>query len=820
MIYDSFLNLDDIGVNGSFNPLMNNPVDYLKADSGVYSDGAVQFVASDKSSLQIADASQTGLDPLTNDFSINLWLYADAVGANATVLQKGATSGSAAGYWMRRLAANTIRFYFGDGSATEKVLTSTSALAVSTWTNVCFTCSRAGLMSVYWNGNTTPEATVDISAQAGSVNSALAFILGAISDGSDAWFPGRMDSVGVWNKALSTAEITSLYNAGAGKMYSDLTAGEKTSLAAWWEMNEEAGIRYGATGVNHLQQSAFEMVTNGTFTGNDTGWTPGAGWVYGANTEVATAATADLTQTTVVPTVGKKYKVTATYVITTGTVCFTFGGVTGTTRTTSGTYTSYITATSTATLAIHPVSTFTGTVDTVSVQAVEITSNAGIASGLSLDGNLCASFNGSTQYLTKASNASLETGDIDFTAFGWINPSSVPVGSSQSPFGKYGASADKREWAIFYATDGKLNLTVSPDGTSTDTGSIISAILPVNNWYFIVAKHNSVNNLLKMKINNVSITDVAYTGGLSTFDCPFQIGARGDNTSLFAGRVDNVGFIKRLTTDAEDTSLFNLGKGTKYAQLPATVSTDALLKGFWELNEYSASAGAVTRKDSTTNANDLTDTGTTPSGQGVGYFEGTISKASDSSGNGNDFIQLIQSAELLYRTGILNGLPVFTGDGLTKRLLNAGDKIGAGDVTVVAVITPRGWGGGNGGRIVDNGQFGFALNSTTGRLTCFSNGSKFIYSADSSIALGTSYVTMVTRTSAGVTNFYINGTLSGSADQDSGTPAAGSPTYLLNNDASTRGFDGDVANPMLFPSILNAYQIAMLNAYMRKKYAI
>ena len=262
--------------------------------------------------------------------------------------------------------------------------------------------------------------------------------------------------------------------------------------------------------------------------------------------------------------------------------------------------------------------------------------------------------------------------------------------------------------------------------------------------------------------------------------------------------------------------MFNVGKGVKYAGLPATMSD---IISFWNLDVYSAGTGLVTRTDSTANANNLTDTGNTPSGQGVNYFEGAVAKWLDSSVNANNFTQTTQANKLLYRINTQNGLPVLTGDGLTKRLSNAADKIGTGDITFACVFSPRDLGGTLTGRIIDNGKFIIRL-SAVGRLVVLSDGVTFAVSATPSIVLGTWYVAIITRTSAGVVNIYLNGTLNGNVDQASGTPAAGSPTYLLNSAAGTSGFDGDIAEIQVISSILSVGQITQLSNYLKSKWNI
>lgn len=51
---------------------------------------------------------------------------------------------------------------------------------------------------------------------------------------------GKVGSVGIWNRLLTAAEITSLHNSGAGKTYGDLSGGILANLAGWWDLVTDA----------------------------------------------------------------------------------------------------------------------------------------------------------------------------------------------------------------------------------------------------------------------------------------------------------------------------------------------------------------------------------------------------------------------------------------------------------------------------------------------------------------------------------------------------------------------------------------------------
>lgn len=62
---------------------------------------------------------------------------------------------------------------------------------------------------------------------------------------------GNLASVGIWKRALSDSEITTIYSQGRRIAYSDLTSSQKTGLSAWWDLSEASGTRQDSTANNH-----------------------------------------------------------------------------------------------------------------------------------------------------------------------------------------------------------------------------------------------------------------------------------------------------------------------------------------------------------------------------------------------------------------------------------------------------------------------------------------------------------------------------------------------------------------------------------------
>ena len=148
------------------------------------------------------------------------------------------------------------------------------------------------------------------------------------------------------------------------------------------------------------------------------------------------------------------------------------------------------------------------------------------------------------------------------------------------------------------------------------------------------------------------------------------------------------------------------------------------------------------------------------------------------------------STDIDYSGGLANF------NGSTSKVDTGSDMIGTKACTIVARIYAGSSQESGSGRILENGKTGFSVEDATytNRLVFSSVGSNFIGSAADSIQPNTWYHIVVTRNSAGdETNFYINGVLSGSANQDSGTPTAGTSNVIIGNKADqSRTFDGDI----------------------------
>ncbi len=168
----------------------------------------------------------------------------------------------------------------------------------------------------------------------------------------------------------------------------------------------------------------------------------------------------------------------------------------------------------------------------------------------------------SSKSLLHSDNASLSTGDIDFTLACWCY---IDSKSGNSPMISKLDAAPNFEHLFYHAngTD-RFTFAVSPAGSTLSSVAATTFGSPsLATWYFVVAWHDSVNNTLNIQVNNGTVDSVSYSSGVFNSAANFYIGKHG-NGEFWDGRIDEALFYKRVLTAPERTQLFAGGSGTTY----------------------------------------------------------------------------------------------------------------------------------------------------------------------------------------------------------------------------------------------------------------
>jgi len=147
---------------------------------------------------------------LTTQGTLSAWVYASSI-SNNVIVSKGDWGNDKNGY--------TFVFYDGylslelaDASSYISVIDS-NTFTLNTWTHVVATWDSSNAY-LYKNGSSVGSSTNGKTM----TSTGKTFYIGFNGDHS-APFSGNIDEVGVWNRKLTSSEITELYNSGSGKAY-------------------------------------------------------------------------------------------------------------------------------------------------------------------------------------------------------------------------------------------------------------------------------------------------------------------------------------------------------------------------------------------------------------------------------------------------------------------------------------------------------------------------------------------------------------------------------------------------------------------------
>jgi hypothetical protein len=216
---------------------------------------------------------------------------------------------------------------------------------------------------------------------------------------------------------------------------------------------------------------------------------------------------------------------------------------------------------------------------------------AGIASGTQTPSSYdnAASFNGTNQFLSIASNSSLTVTGTSFTYAFWANTPNTSYGMVISKT----ASADTREFQIGLRTSGVAEFRLFPDGTFANSRLVETSAssFSSNTWNFFVFRYDSSAATIGISINGGAFTSLGSIPAITqTNTNPLNLGVF-VNTSgglNYTGQLASVGFWKRALTASEVTQLWNNGAGRTYASLDSGLRTN--LVSWWALNQNSVTA--------------------------------------------------------------------------------------------------------------------------------------------------------------------------------------------------------------------------------------
>jgi len=170
-------------------------------------------------------------------FSWSFWMKAANFSSQRAFIAKTTQDANVYGYSFQHNSSGKLFAQFR-ASGTLRNYTASTTLSAGTWYHICFTYAGGSNM----NGLT---AYIDASAEASPSSASLndwshSQDLMIARRGTSFHFSGNMNQISVWNKELSSAEVTELYNSGSPGNLNNHSA--SANLDSWWYLNDNSNF--------------------------------------------------------------------------------------------------------------------------------------------------------------------------------------------------------------------------------------------------------------------------------------------------------------------------------------------------------------------------------------------------------------------------------------------------------------------------------------------------------------------------------------------------------------------------------------------------
>lgn len=188
--------------------------------SAIINSGAGHLNALSAGYLYINDANQSGLD-ISGDLTISCWCRILVTPTSYPGMICKAPSNNQANYqtFYSQNDTGKVIFRTGDGSASHDLASTYAVADIKDWHHWVFTYETSTKEKrIYTDGSPNGSATTTHGATL--YDNTADFYLGRETVGFASLDREKdMDEVGIWNRVLTEAEVTELYNGGAGLAY-------------------------------------------------------------------------------------------------------------------------------------------------------------------------------------------------------------------------------------------------------------------------------------------------------------------------------------------------------------------------------------------------------------------------------------------------------------------------------------------------------------------------------------------------------------------------------------------------------------------------
>jgi hypothetical protein len=184
------------GVNTSVTHYASGKINY----AGSYNGTASKTVVTDADDLDLTTAG-----------GISCWIYL-GVRTHNYIVTKGDDNNARNGYVFQMEGGYLTLFMLG--SSSYMYTQSAAMLSTGQWYHVVATWNSSNVY-LYVNGSQSATKAVTVTPVASTYN----LQIGAPCVDATGFFNGYIDEVGIWNRLITSTEVTTLYNSGTGKQH-------------------------------------------------------------------------------------------------------------------------------------------------------------------------------------------------------------------------------------------------------------------------------------------------------------------------------------------------------------------------------------------------------------------------------------------------------------------------------------------------------------------------------------------------------------------------------------------------------------------------
>ena len=193
------------------------------------------------STSEVTTASTSLMPSTFSAMTINVWLKPSSV-RTSYAIGTSPFDGNTNNFFNILTTANGVFRIAGGSNTNQDYVDTTSSYSTSSWQMVTLvydgSLTAANRLKAYFNG---AQQGTSQSTAASSYTQTTRLSLGKQGTSGQTFYGGGMDEVTYWNRALSSSDITALYNSGSGATPFTASGLSTTNLKAYYNFEQTTG---------------------------------------------------------------------------------------------------------------------------------------------------------------------------------------------------------------------------------------------------------------------------------------------------------------------------------------------------------------------------------------------------------------------------------------------------------------------------------------------------------------------------------------------------------------------------------------------------